>query len=419
MPDSIRTVLDLPWMNTVLGLALLAVIAFVAYIISRRVLLRVIRAVTQRTAWTWDDALEKHGMFTRLAQMVPTLVLQFGIGLVPGIPDEIDTLVRNVALALTVLFALLSLNAVLNALEDLYQASPSGRHRSIKGYVQLIKIILFVIGAIVIIASLINRSPLLLLSGLGAVSAVLLLVFKDTILSLVASVQLASNDMLRVGDWISMPSANADGDVIDVALHTVKVQNWDKTISTIPTWRLISESFQNWRGMQQAGGRRIKRALHIDATRVGYLDDDDLARLRKSRLLDEYLQRKHADIDKWNSALGEPGQAPINQRRLTNLGTFRAYAQAYIEAHPDIHPSMTRMVRVLEPGPQGIPVEIYCFTKTTEWADYERIQADIFDHLITILPEFDLALYQQPSGRDFAGLARDAQAMHDESTQGP
>lgn len=404
MPQSFEKLLALPWMDTVLGLVVLAFFAWLAYLVTRRVLLRMIRAVTKRTVWTWDDTLEEYGVFDRLAQMVPTLVVQFGITLVPDIPDRIDKLIGNVALALTVLFALLAVSAVLNALEKLYQSTPQGAHRSIKGYVQLIKIFLFVIGAIVIIASLIDRSPLLLLSGLGAVSAVLLLVFKDTILSLVASVQLASNDMLRIGDWISMPSANADGDVIDVALHTVKVQNWDKTITTIPTWRLISDSFQNWRGMQDSGGRRIKRALNIDATRVGYLDDDALTRLRKSRLLDKYLARKHADIENWNKELGESGQVPINQRRLTNLGTFRAYAQAYIEAHPDVQPMMTRMVRVLDPTPQGIPVEIYCFTKTTAWLDYERIQGDIFDHLITILPEFGLALFQQPAGSDFAGL---------------
>ncbi len=414
MPQSLENLLAQPWMDTVLGLVMLAFLSWFAYLVTRRVLLRMIRVVTKRTVWTWDDTLEEHGVFDRLAQMVPTLVVQFGITLVPDVPDNIDRLIGNVALALTVLFALLAVSAVLNALEALYQSSPAGKYRSIKGYVQLIKIFLFVIGAIVIIASLINRSPLLLLSGLGAVSAVLLLVFKDTILSLVASVQLTSNDMLRVGDWISMPSANADGDVIDVALHTVKVQNWDKTISTIPTWRLISDSFQNWRGMQDSGGRRIKRALNLDTTRVGYLDTDMLARLSESRLLDDYLARKHADVEKWNSGLGESGQIPINQRRLTNLGTFRAYAQAYIEAHPDIHKGMTRMVRVLDPTPQGIPVQIYCFTNTVVWVDFERIQGDLFDHLITILPEFGLALYQQPAGSDFAGLIpQDASVLVD------
>ena len=404
MPENLEKLLAIPWMDTLLGLLVLAFVAWLAYFITRRVLLRAVSAVTRRTVWTWDDALQEHGVFARLAQMVPTLVLQFGITLVPDIPGEIDTLVRNIALALTILFALLAASAVLNALEKLYQSSPQGPLRSIKGYVQLIKIFLFVIGGIVIIASLVNRSPLLLLSGLGAVSAVLLLVFKDTILSLVASVQLASNDMLRVGDWISMPSAGADGDVIDLALHTVKVQNWDKTITTIPTWRLISESFQNWRGMQASGGRRIKRALNIDATRVGYLDERTLAQLCKSRLLDDYLARKHADIDKWNAELGDAGKAPINQRRLTNMGTFRAYAQAYIEAHPDINQRMTRMVRVLDPTPQGIPIQVYCFTDTTAWLDYERIQGDVFDHLVTILPEFGLALYQQPAGSDLAAL---------------
>ncbi|GAB3029028.1 mechanosensitive ion channel family protein [Oleiagrimonas citrea] len=405
--EQIKDWLDSPFALTVwysLGLVLLA---WLTNIVTRRVLLRLVRAVTRRTVWHWDDEMVDAGVFKRLAQVVPMLVIQFGIKLVPNVPDDWDAGIQRLALAMTAVYGFLALSAVFNALEALYQKTPHGRMRSIKGYVQLVKIMLFVVGAIIIIATLVGRSPLLLLSGLGAISAVLLLVFKDTILSLVASVQIATNDMLRVGDWISMPQFNADGDVIDIALHTVKVQNWDKTITTIPTWRLISDSFQNWRGMQDAGARRIKRAIYLDAGSARFLRDDEKKHLCRFRLLKDYLQRKQDELAEWNSALGDPGNVPVNQRRLTNLGTFRAYALAYLQAHPHINHELTCMVRVLDPTPAGIPVEVYCFTNTTAWVEYEGIQGDIFDHLMAILPEFGLALFQQPTGRDMrAGLGR-------------
>jgi miniconductance mechanosensitive channel len=253
---------------------------------------------------------------------------------------------------------------------------------------------------VLVVTQLTHQRVGLLLSGIGAMSAVLLLVFKDTILGFVAGIQLSTNDMLRVGDWITMPSAGIDGDVIDITLHTVKVRNFDRTIVTVPTWRLISESFQNWRGMQESGGRRIKRELFIDAAGVRFLEDDELKHLARFHLLQAYLERKRDDIARWNDALGAPAQQPVNRRRQTNIGAFRAYAEAYIGAHPDVHPGMTRMVRMRDPGAQGIPLEVYCFTNTVVWLDYERIQADIFDHLLAILPEFGLRPFQQPSGHD-------------------
>lgn len=401
--QTLENFLALPWMDTVLGLVLLIFFSWFAYLIARRVLLRMVRAVTKRTVWKWDDTLEAHGVFDHLTRMVPTLAVQFGIVLVPDIPVNIDRLIGNVALALTVWFALLAISAALNALEDLYQATPQGKHRSIKGYVQLLKILLFLIGVIVIIASLINRSPLLLLSGLGAVSAVLLLIFKDTILSVVASVQLASNDMLRVGDWISMPEDNVDGDVVDVALHTIKVVNWDKTISTVPTWHLISHSFRNYRNMYETG-RRIRRALYIDLTTVRFLAPDEIEHLRRFRLLDGYFERKEKELVAWNAELGEAGQLPINQRRLSNLGTFRAYVQAYILADPKVNTGLFWAVRQLDPGPTGIPLQIYAYTVDTGFVAHNNAQGDIFDHLIAILPEFGLALFQQPAGRDLANI---------------
>jgi len=403
--DQIKALLESPYALTVMYLLGLLLLAWLANVATHRVLLRVMRVVTRRTAWTWDDALLDAGVFRRLARVVPMLVIHAGITVVPKIPPAWDLLVQRAARALIVVFCLMAASAALNALEGLYQKTQHARRRSIKGYVQLLKILLYVIAAIVIIAALSDRSPWLLLSGLGAISAVLLLVFKDTILSLVASIQIASNDMLRVGDWITMPQFNADGDVIDIALHTVKVQNFDKTITTIPTWRLISESYKNWRGMQEAGARRIKRALYLDAGSVRFLDRQEQGDLKRFRLLAEYIRAKHEEIEQWNSALGDPGKVPVNQRRLTNLGTFRAYTLAYLKAHPRINHQLTCMVRVLDPTPDGIPMEVYCFTDTTDWATYEAIQGDIFDHLIAILPEFSLSVFQQPSGQDMrAGL---------------
>ncbi|QHS08944.1 mechanosensitive ion channel family protein [Sinimarinibacterium sp. NLF-5-8] len=389
-----------PWAQTLLGLAALALVAWLADVLTRRVLLRVMRAATQRTAWRWDDAFYDHHVFARLAHMVPALVVQIGIVWVPGIAERIADGIANVAQAGAVLVALFAGSAMLTALESLYQATPNARTGSIKGYVQMAKIVLFLVGTVILIAFLIGRSPLLLLSGLGAVSAVLLLVFKDTILGIVASVQLASNDMLRVGDWITMPQVNADGHVIDIALHTVKVQNWDKTIITIPTWRLISDSYQNWRGMRMSGARRIKRALVIDTSSVRFLHAGERQALSRFRLLDEYLRRKDDELEQWNQALGEQGKVTVNQRRLTNLGTFRAYTQAYLGVHAEVDHQQSCMVRLLDPTPAGTPMEVYCFAATIVWAEYERIQSDIFDHLIAILPEFGLSVFQQPSGMD-------------------
>lgn len=393
----------------VIGLVVLLTLAWLSDLLVRRLGLRLLKAATERSQWQWDDVLYRSGAFKYLARMAPTLVIQFGIGLVPDISTKAEVLVRNLAMAGTLFFALRALGAGLTAIQDMPPRNPAS-NVPLKGYIQLLKIILYVVGAIGIVAIIINRSPLLLLSGLGALSAVLLLIFKDTLLGFVASVQISSNDMLRVGDWIEMPSAGADGDVLDISLHTVKVRNWDKTITTIPTWRLINESFKNWRGMFDSGGRRIKRSVRIDASSVRFLNDEEVQALKRFRLLDEYLQKKRDDVLRWNEALGETGRMPVNQRRLTNLGTFRAYAQAYLDNHPDIHHGMTCMVRQLATEGEGIPLELYCFTAKTAWVSYEGIQGDIFDHLFAILPEFGLGLYQKPVGSDVRQAASRAAA---------
>lgn len=402
--QTLQTLLDLPWMRTVLGVLALLALALLTGQLVRRLLLRVVRGITRRTAWQWDDAMFRRNTFLWLARMVPALVIQYGIVLVPGVPAGVEAIVGNLMTALLVFFLVMAISAALSALEDLYRETPRGQQRSIKGLVQLVKLGLFVVAALIIIAAVTGKHIGLLLSGLGAMSAVLMLIFKDTILGFVAGVQLSSNDMLRVGDWIEMPQLNADGDVIDIALHTVKVRNWDKTITSIPSWRLISDSYKNWRGMQETGGRRIKRALQIDAASVHFLDEVALRRLSALRLLADYLPSKERDVAQWNQAQGAAADVPANRRRLTNLGTFRAYVQAYLDGHPHIHHGLSCMVRQLASGPQGIPLELYCFTNTVAWAEYEGIQADIFDHLFALLPEFGLALYQQPSGQDLRAL---------------
>jgi miniconductance mechanosensitive channel len=395
--------LGLPaWADTVLALGLLIVAALLADRITRRGLLQFIRGLLLATPNRYDEALLDLGAISRLAHVVPALVIYLGIPQIPGLVEGVIIVTRNVASAYMILTVALSVSALLSAIDEVYErVDPErARQKPIKGYLQLIKIIVFIVAAILGIAVLIDRSPLLLLSGLGAMTAVLMLVFKDTILSFVAAVQLSSNDMLRVGDWLEMPSLNADGDVIDIALHTVKVQNWDKTITTIPTWRLINEPFKNWRGMSESGGRRIKRALYIDQTSVRFLTDDERQRLRRFALIDDYLERKRAQLEAYNQVLLAEGKDPVNTRRVTNLGTFRAYITEYLRAHPGIHKEMTLMVRQLQPGATGLPLEIYCFTNTTAWVDYEGIQADIFDHLYAIVREFDLRVFQEPTGQD-------------------
>ncbi len=390
-----------PLLRAGLSLALLLTIALVLGRVARFLILHGVKLLGRQPALHWLNDLLHNKVFHRLAQTVPSLVIQFGLTLVPVLSEKAAHFIGNVALAVTILFLTLAMGALLNALLDIYARTEHARTRSIKGYVQLAKMVLYIFAAIIVVATLIDRSPLLLLSGLGAMSAVILLVYKDTLLSFVASVQLTSNDMLRVGDWIEMPQVGADGDVVDITLHTVKVQNFDKTIVSIPTWRLMSESFKNWRGMQQAGGRRIKRSLHIDASGVRFLNADEQQRLTQVRLLTDYVGRKQAELHSWNEAQGEVADLAANRRNLTNLGTFRAFALAYLKSHPDIQPNMTCMVRQMETGAQGVPLEIYCFTRTTVWADYERIQGDIFDYLLAVMPEFGLSLYQQPSGTDF------------------
>jgi len=395
-----------PALPDIAAALLLLLVAWLAYFVATRFLLVVVRSLAKRSTQTWDDALIHNRVGEKLAQLVPAFVIYSGVGLLPHINETVSAVVTNVTSAYMLVVAAITIIATLNAANDIYESNPRARQRPIKGFIQLLQLAVVILGALLFISALLDQSPVLLLSGFGAMTAVLLLVFKDTLLSLVASVQLTAQDMVRVGDWIEVPQFGADGDVVDVELHTIKVQNWDKTITTIPTHRLISDSFKNWRGMSTAGGRRIKRALYLDASSIHFMDADELQRCKRFRLLDEYLAGKEDELGVHNRELGSDlmtdPDAVVNLRRLTNIGTFRAYAWRYLKQHPNIRQDMTLLVRQLAPGPQGIPIELYCFTTTTAWGEYEDIQADIFDHLLAIVSEFGLRLFQQPAGTEFS-----------------
>jgi len=404
-----------PFVAQLAGLLVVALVAYLADRITKRVLLGTVTRVVRRTTFTWDDALEKHGVFDRIAHVAPALIIYYGIQVVPNLGDTVAAIVGQAAMATLVLVGILSVGAFLNAVHEIYSSSQIAAGRPIKGYVQIAKIFVYVLGAVVTVATLIGKSPLLFLSGIGAMTAVLLLVFRDTILSFVASLQIASNDMVRVGDWIEMPQFGADGDVVDIALHTVKIQNWDKTITTIPTHRLISDSFKNWRAMGESGGRRIKRALLLDMNSIRFLDEADMERFGKFALLQDYVAEKKRELEEYNAkiATGDPNLV-ANARKLTNIGTFRMYVVQYLRSHPKIHDNMTFLIRQLSPTSTGLPLEIYVFSNDVNWVAYEGIQSDIFDHLLAIVPEFGLRVFQQPTGYDFqaAFVGRNTEDSH-------
>jgi miniconductance mechanosensitive channel len=395
-----------PVSYTLLSLAVLGLLAWSADWLTRHLLLRGLRRLVSISVSAKARGPTALPVISRLSHIVPALVIMFGIKAVPNLSPVIVAVARNVASAFIVLSVALALGKAMDLINSLYQRRPNAHQRPIKGYLQVVQVVIYAIAIILMVASIIDRSPLILLSGLGAMAAVLLLIFQDTLLSLVASVQLVSNDIVRVGDWIEMPQVNADGDVIDMALHTVKVQNWDKTITTIPTKRLISDSFRNWRGMQEAGGRRIKRSIFIDQQSVRFLTDDEWLRLGRITLLTDYLAAKEAELAAWNGTLPDGGREAINRRRATNIGTFRAYVDSYLRSRQDVHQDMILMVRQLDPTADGLPLEVYCFTKIIAWVAYEGVQSDIFDHLLAILPEFGLRVFQHPSGTDMRALGQ-------------
>lgn len=388
-----------PWLEMLISFAILIFLAALANFIAKRIIVRGIRHIITKLKSPHQSIFAQHSVTRRFANIVPAIVIMNGISAVPHLPLKVITLIQMGAQAFIFLTLALSISEALNIFNLVYQRNPKSRNKPIKGYLQLIKLILFVVCGLMILGTFLKKDVFTLLAGFGAMAAVLMLVFQNTILSLVASVQIASYDMVRIGDWIEMPSLNADGDVIDMSLHTVTVQNFDKTLTTIPTNKLVTDTFRNWRGMSNSGCRRIKRSIFLDQSSVHFMTDSEQRKLKDFLLLDHYLDAKQDEINKFNDHLSN--QSEYNQRRLTNVGTFRAYVEFYLRQHQGIAQSQTILVRQLQPTSEGLPLEIYAFTNTTAWASYEAIQSDIFDHLIAIIPEFGLRIYQAPSGYDF------------------
>ena len=398
--ENLRAALEpYPWAYTFVVIAGLLLAAWLANWLTKRVLLRGIKRVLRATPL--GGAAHDHDVqlrvIPRLANVVPALVISAGVVVVPDLPEQVVTVVRALCQVFIVLTVALSIARVLDLANLVYERRPNAADKPIKGFLQVAKIVMFVLVAISIVATLVGAEFLHILTGLGAMTAVTMLIFQDTILSLVAAVQISSDGRVRMGDWIEMPAQNADGDVIDISLHTITVKNWDKTVTRVPTKYLISESFKNWRGMVETGARRIKRSLYIDQRSVRFLEPGEVARFKRFALLDDYLDAKAAELQDWNAKLAERGAEPVNQRRATNLGTFRAYVNQYLANHPGIHHGMTTLVRQMDPTDHGLPLQLWCFTSDVRWKPYEDVQSDIFDHLLAILPAFGLRVYQGSS----------------------
>jgi miniconductance mechanosensitive channel len=377
------------------------IFAFLAYVIVKKLLISGVHKIVQKTKTDVDDILLNESILKRIAYIAPLIIISQFLYLIPQIQDVLKKFTESVI----VLLFLLIIGSLINAGNELYEKSRNYVRRPIKGYLQIAKIIVYILGGIVIIGLLTGQEPWAVLTGVGAFTAILILIFKDTILSFIASIHISAYDLVRVGDWIEVPQYKVDGDVLDVALHTIKVQNFDKTIVVFPTHMLLEGSFKNWRGMQKAGGRRIKRSIHIDLSSVKFCDDNLLEKFKKFQLIKDYIERKEIEIENDNNEKEVDTSIIINGRRMTNIGTFREYLKAYLKNREDINSGLTFLVRQLTPGPSGIPIEIYVFADTTNWAKYEEIQADIFDHIFAVITEFELNIFQNPTGKDFRELS--------------
>ena len=394
------------WFDQVIAFVLVLIVAFAGDFICRRVLLRAIARLVQKTKATWDDILFDRSVMIYLSHMVAPVIIYLFIPIVFADTDSATLgFIRRLCYIIIIFSFLFFINSFLKAAYAVYSEKESMRDRPLKGLLQTLQVSLWTIGIIVVVAELLGKSPLSLLAGLGASAAILMLVFKDSIMGFVSGVQLSANDMLKVGDWITMPKYGADGTVIEVTLNTVKVRNWDNTITTIPPYLLVSDSFQNWRGMRESGGRRVKRSINIDMTSVRFCTPEMLEKYRKIQLLKDYIDETEAVVHAYNKENGINNEVLVNGRRQTNLGVFRAYLTAYLKSLPVVNKDLNCMVRHLQPTDHGLPVELYFFSTIKDWIPYEGVQADVFDHVLAIIPEFDLRVFQSPSGADFQKLA--------------
>ncbi|MDM3264388.1 mechanosensitive ion channel family protein [Citrobacter sp. Cf039] len=390
--------------SLVMIFGIIFITAIIVHVILHWVVLRAFEKRASTSSRLWLQIITQNKLFHSLAFTLQGIIVNIQATLWLQKGSEAADILVTCAQLWIMMYALLSLFSLLDVILNLSQKLPAASQLPLKGIFQGIKLIAAILVGILMISLLIGQSPAILISGLGAMAAVLMLVFKDPILGLVAGIQLSANDMLKLGDWLEMPKYGADGAVIDIGLTTVKVRNWDNTITTIPTWSLVSDSFKNWSGMSASGGRRIKRSISIDATSIHFLDEDERQRLHKAHLLKPYLTTRHQEIDAWNQQLDAP-ESVLNHRQMTNIGTFRAYLNEYLRHHPRIRKDMTLMVRQLAPDDHGLPIEIYAFTNTVVWLEYESIQADIFDHIFAVVEEFGLRIHQSPTGNDIRALS--------------
>lgn len=394
--------------GTIIGSTLLALFCALVWLIVRKVLIRLAQMAISKSKTTWDDQMVEAGVFD-VGSHIPSLVIfAVGVLVVPSIPAGISDTLSKLTFGILAIQIARLVSAVLNGVNGIYNQSARAMSRPIKGYIQVAQVIAYIAGIVSMVSIWLGKSPVIFLSGLGAMSAVLLLVFRDTLLSLVAGIQLTSNGLIRVGDWIEMQSFGADGTVTDIALNTVTVQNFDRTLTLIPTHKFLEHSFRNWRHVFDSKARRIKRHILIDATSIHFLKPEEIDHLCGIALLRPYLEKRRLEVEAFNKLLEERGEAAsvVNRRALTNIGTFRAYAQAYLEAHSELRKDLITMVRQLQPTDNGIPLEIYAFVANPTWVHYETVQSDIFDHFFSIIPEFGLRQYQAPSGTDIRTAGR-------------
>ena len=383
---------------------LIIVLSFIAYFLTKHFILKGLAAIIGRTETKWDDVFLQKRVFSRLAHLAPAIVIYLSIAIPFAGYDWVISLINGLALIYMIIMGILAIDAFLNASLDIYTTYEVSNRIPIKGFIQVFKIIIYFTSTIFIISILLNKTPMYLFSSLGALTAILMFIFKDAILGFVAGIQLSANRMVAKGDWIEMPKYGANGDIIEIALTTVKVQNFDKTITTIPTYALITDSFKNWSGMSASGGRRIMRSISIDMNTIQFCTEEMLNRFSNIQYISSYIDKKQKELKENNELKQVDNSSPVNGIRMTNIGTFRAYVKAYLVNHPLINKEMTLLVRQLAPKKHGLPIEIYVFSIDKDWGNYENIQANIFDHILAVLPEFDLRVFQDPSGADFNNL---------------
>lgn len=386
--------------NAVILMVLLVAVLYVIDYIFRRILLITVSKLVSKSKTVFDDYLFKHKVFKYLVHIISITVIRFFIPIIfIGFPQWTSVAIKLTDVVMIITIGVFA-NGIVRTIRDYLRTKKAFVDKPLDSYAQVVAIFIFFVCGIIVFTTLTGKSPYAFLISLGAASAVLMLVFKDTILGFVASVQVSANDMVRVGDWVEMPKYGADGDVLSINLNTVKVQNWDKTITTVPTYAFISDSFKNWRGMQESGGRRIKRSIYLKMNSFRFLEEEDLEKFKKYRLLKDYVLQKEKEIEEHNKGI-EAEFISANVRRLSNVGMFRVYVNNYLKEVEGVNKDMTIMVRQLAPTPHGLPMEIYCFTNDIRWLYYEGIVADIFDHLLTIVREFDLEVFEEPTGADF------------------